>query len=94
MKCSLEPEESINKEAAAVDRSRCPYRVDQHGKIMEHPYFNPRCKRCTDCMWDNQSPLQCPITKQKCFGGEVIKDGNKETQEGSLRDHIIDGIHE
>lgn len=52
--------------------STCPFRKNEWGKVAEQPFFNPKCKKCQDCMSYNDSPLQCPITKQKCFGGDVI----------------------
>ncbi len=66
-------EQQDTEEKKGPDGSQCPYRKDEWGRIVEQPYFNPRCKKCQSCMWDNDSPLRCPITKQECFGGEVRK---------------------
>lgn len=76
MKPPSKPKEPEIKEANPYepDGASCPHRKDEFGHIVEKPFFNPRCKKCIDCMWYNNSPLQCPITKQKCFGGDVIND--------------------
>lgn len=61
-----------NEQSYTPDGSTCPYRKDEYGNIVEQPFFNPRCEKCTTCMGYNNSPQQCPITKQKCFGGDII----------------------